>query len=117
MCLQHWPWAVGAPQSLPLYEAGFFKAVVEVLKHDSPFCATAPAAALTVVGITPKAGQMLLQDSNAIPALVDLIERSPTPGDLETVTGRFRRSAPKYDYSELGLLAQSPCRGICAGTV
>lgn len=69
---------------------GILDAVVAALDHQSPYCVTAAAGILLVVGIFPCISKRLLKSSQAIPALVRVIERASPPADLQT-TGLYGR--------------------------
>jgi hypothetical protein len=88
----------------PLHDAGVVDAVVASLQHDSPFCVAAAARALGGFGRIADVGKAMIKASGAIPALVHMIARSPSPGDLGKAKGLFRRYLPEEE-----------CVGIRAG--
>jgi hypothetical protein len=75
----------------PLKDGGIVDALVATLQHESPFCVAAAAGALALVGQAQGGGKASIQASGAIPALVHVIDRSPSLGDLDTETGLLRR--------------------------
>jgi hypothetical protein len=77
--------------TLVVAEAGVADALVAALKHESRYCVAAAAAALGIGGSKDIAGIAMTVVCGAIPALVDVIKRSITPGDLEKEGGLFRR--------------------------
>ncbi len=95
----------GFNQIAPLRDAGVVDAVVASLQHDSPFCVAAAARALGAFGVYPQVGKAIIEASGAIPALVHVIQRSPSPGDLAKAKGLFRR----YVAEE-----ESPCSYVCS---
>jgi hypothetical protein len=76
-----------------LDDAGIIDALVATLQHDSPFCIAAAAGALGGVDQTPGVGKALLEARRAMPALVSVLEQSPSPGDPEKEMGVYRRYA------------------------
>jgi hypothetical protein len=74
-----------------LDDAAVIDALVATLQHDSPFCVAAAAGALGWVGQTPGVGKALLDARRAMPALVSVLEQSPSPGDPGKEMGVYRR--------------------------
>ncbi len=74
----------------PLKDTNVIHAVVASLQHESPFCVAAAAGALGWLAQVPGGGEAYIQTSGAGPALLNVIDRSPPPGNLEKATGLFR---------------------------
>ncbi len=77
-----------------LADAGVIDLLVATLRHESPFCVAAAAGALAWLGHAQGGGQRLVEDSGAVPALVDVIRRSLPARNLEGELPVFQRSAP-----------------------
>jgi hypothetical protein len=76
-------------------ELGIADALVVTLKHESPYCVSAAAAILPVIGQTRACGPALIETSGAIPALVRVIAHPPLVPDMET---RFSQRCVVVDY-------------------
>jgi hypothetical protein len=88
----HWGQDCSADGELrhALDHAAIVSALVATLKHESPLCVAAAAAALGRVAQTPGVGKAKIAASGAIPALLNVIGTLPAPGNLEQATGLFR---------------------------
>jgi hypothetical protein len=75
----------------PVNDAGIVNALVATLQHDSPFCVAAAAGPLGWVAQARGGGKACIEASGAVPALVQVIARSLSPGNLEEETDLFRR--------------------------
>jgi hypothetical protein len=75
-------------------KAGAVDAMVETLKHESPYCIAAAASCLGYVSTQEDVGKRLIEESGAIPALVDVIQSSIPAADLKKEKGLFRKYAP-----------------------
>jgi hypothetical protein len=72
---------------------GIVDALVATLDHESPFCVAAAAGALSRVFDYIEVGEKLIEDSGAIPALLDVVKRKMPPGDLENQPAIFHKYA------------------------
>jgi hypothetical protein len=79
-----------------LGDAGVIDLLVATLKHESPFCVAAAAGALAWLGQAQGGGQGLVEESGAVPALVDVIRRSLPARNLEGELAVFQRSVPVF---------------------
>ncbi len=74
-----------------LGEAGIVDALVATLKHESPYCVAAAAAALDLFGERDVLGSELIESSSAIPALIRVVEVLAPPANPENAPDIFRK--------------------------
>jgi hypothetical protein len=82
---------------------GIVGALVAALKHKSPFRVAAAAGALHQICGYGSVGLELLENTGAVPALLDVIKRKIPAADLEMEEALFRRYAPSVGLSPFWL--------------
>ncbi len=73
-----------------VWDADMAETVVATLKHKSPYCVGAAAAALSFIGGSPRGVKALLK-AGAVPALVRIIQAALPPLDIKKEPGVFQR--------------------------
>jgi hypothetical protein len=78
---------------------GIVGALVAALKHKSPFRVAAAAGALNRISEYESVGPELLENTGAVPALLDVIRSKIPAANLEKEKALFRRYAPTIGLS------------------
>jgi hypothetical protein len=74
--------------------------LVDTLRHESPYCVAAAARLLAGIARCEDEGKELIEESDAVPALLRVVEKLDPPSDLEKETGIFRKYAREIAFSK-----------------